>query len=72
MRYDLPVPAVPEIIILKGGGLSASKCSHTVVYTWSCLPRGLQGSAKVVNACCAACCRWWETNDGASSRLGYV
>ena len=35
MRYDFPVP---ETIILRGGGLSALKCSCTVVYTSSCLP----------------------------------
>ena len=38
MRYDFPVPAVPDTIVLRGGGLSALKCSCTVVYRRSCLP----------------------------------
>ena len=37
--YDFPMPAVPETIILSGGGVSASMCC----FPWSC-----RGSALVV------------------------
>ena len=65
------MPAVPETIILRGGGLLADWCCWAMVYTCCCFPCRLAGSAEVVNTCCAAVCFCWEMNDGASSRVGY-
>ena len=31
ITYEFPVPAVPETIILSGGGVSASMCCCTIV-----------------------------------------
>ena len=71
MRYDFPVPAVPETIILRGGGLLAVWCCWTMEYTCSCFPYRLAGLAVVVNTCCPAACLCWEIKEDASSMLGY-
>lgn len=42
IEYELPVPAVPEMIILSGGFM-ASICWCTIVYAWSCFPWSCSG-----------------------------
>ena len=71
MRYDFPVPAVPDTIMCSGGGSAASACSHTAVYTCSCFPWRLRGSAEVAKTCSSAACRCREVKDAASSVFGY-
>lgn len=55
MRYDFPVPALPETIILRGGGLMADWCCWTVVYT-SQVGRISCGGEDMLSSCLSLLC----------------